>query len=417
MQILVVVPVILIAAFLLGEIFKKIGLPAVTGQIVAGVILGLPFMKNFLFNEASSLTIIDFLADLGIVFLLFLAGLEIDIDKIKRTSRDSVLISFSSALFPFFLGFIFILTVFPQYGFFAALVFGGALMVTSEGTTVKVLMDLNSLNTRLGAVMLAAGAIDDIFEVLFLSVLVVMTKGGDLLELAKIPLELIIFAAVAFFAFRIICEVFSHIESNGGDETELFSLVIIFILVLAALSDLLQIGYLIGAIIGGFLLQFSMRTIRRDRKRDIIKVTNLVTLGFIVPFFFVNVGLNFDANTLFTSSTLLAITVIIAFLGKIVGTIIVKPFSNLNLKQLYYTGWAMNSRGAAELVIALTAFRYGLIPIEIFSALVAMSLITTLVFPAVLARGISENPGLMNSYRKNDARSRKNTQERIKADE
>jgi Kef-type K+ transport system membrane component KefB len=409
MQILVVVPIILIAAFLLGELFKKIGLPAVIGQILAGVVLGLPFIKNFLFNENSSLTIVDFLADLGIVFLLFLAGLEIDIDKIKQSSRDSVLISLSSALLPFFLGFIFIMIFFPQYGFFTALVFGGALMVTSEGTNVKVLMDLNSLNTRLGAVILAAGAVDDVFEVTFLSLVTVMVKGGNLIELAKIPLELVIFAAVAFVAFKIIGKALSYMESNGGDETGLFSLVIIFILVLAALSELLQIGYLIGAIIGGFLLQISVRNIRKSHERNMIKVTNLVTLGFMVPFFFVNVGINFDINVLYSSSTLLIATVMIAFIGKILGTIIVEPFSNLTLKQLYYTGWAMNSRGAAELVIALVAFRNSLIPVEVFSALVAMSLITTLVFPAVLARGISENPGLMNSYRKNGTRNRKNT--------
>jgi Kef-type K+ transport system membrane component KefB len=176
MQIFVVVPIILIAAFLLGKLFKKIGLPAVTGQIFSGVLFGLPFLKGFLFSDDSSLVIVDFLADLGIVFLLFLAGLEIDLDKIKQTSRDSILISMSFALLPFFLGFTFIAAFFPQYGLFTALVFGGAMMVTSEGTKVKVLMDLNSLNTRLGAVMLAAGTIDDVFEVLFLSLVVAMSN-------------------------------------------------------------------------------------------------------------------------------------------------------------------------------------------------------------------------------------------------
>ena len=166
-------------------------------------------------------------------------------------------------------------------------------------------------------------------------------------------------------------------------------------MVLAALSESLGIGYLIGAIAGGFILQIAMRNINEQHRKDMVKVTELIALGFIVPFFFANVGINFDSSTLFSSLALLIATVIIAFAGKIFGCLLIKPFSRLEVKQLYYTGWAMNSRGAAELVIALAAKQFGLIPLEVFSALVAMSLITTLTFPPILARGIRKNPGLM----------------------
>jgi Kef-type K+ transport system membrane component KefB len=394
---LVVVPIILIVAFVLGELFKKTGFPPVVGQILAGILLGIPVVEHLLFSDKSSLMIVDFLSVLGIVFLLFLAGLEIDIEKIRETSRDSILISLSSALLPFFFGFIFIMAFFPEYGFLTALVFGGALMVTSEGTKVKVLMDMNTLNTRLGAIMLAAGAIDDIFEVLFLALVIVMAKGESYTELAKIPLQLLAFIAVAFIFFKAISKTLRYLDKNSGDETELFSMIVIFILVLAALSEALQIGYLIGAIIGGFLLQISMKGIHKQHREDMIKVTKLITLAFIVPFFFANVGLNFELGSLSSNIFLLAVTVTIAFLGKIVGTLIVKPFSTLSLKQLYYVGWAMNSRGAAEMVIALIAKQFGLIPSDIFSALVVMTIVTTFTFPFVLARGIKRNPGLMDA--------------------
>jgi Kef-type K+ transport system membrane component KefB len=203
MEIFVLVPLILIATFLMGLLFKRIGMPAVIGQILAGIILGIPFLKSFLLDNPSSITILDFLAYLGIVFLLFLAGLEIDVNKIRETSRDSILISLSAALVPFLLGFVFMILVFPQYGWLTALVFGGAMMVTSEATKVKVLMDLNSLNTHLGAIMLAAGAIDDIFEVLFLALVAVLGRGGGLIELAAIPVELIIFVAIVFIFFKL----------------------------------------------------------------------------------------------------------------------------------------------------------------------------------------------------------------------
>jgi Kef-type K+ transport system membrane component KefB len=396
MHILTIVPMILIVAFVLGELFRRIGLPRVVGQILAGMLFGIPMLENALFSEPSTLTILDFLATLGILLLLFLAGLEIDIEKVKETSRDSILISMSSALVPFLLGFAFITVLFPQYGLLTALIFGGALMVTSEGTKVKVLMDLNSLNTRLGAVMLAAGAIDDVFEVLFLSIVIVMAKGGSYSELATIPLEIAIFIVIAFIAFKAISKVLHHLDKHLGDDTDLFSVVMIFILVLAALSESLNVGYLIGAILGGFLLQLSMKGISRRHKRSLINEIKLVALGFIVPFFFANVGLKFDFAVFLGNTLLIAGTVVAALVGKMVGTIMVKPLSTLSWRQLYYTGWAMNSRGAAELVIALVAVQYGLIPPEVYSSLVAMSLISTLLFPVILARGLRKNPGLMN---------------------
>jgi len=397
-EILAIVPIILIAAFILGEMFKRIGLPSVVGQILAGLMFGIPIIKETLFGEGSALVIIDFLATLGILLLLFLAGLEIEIEKIKETSRDSILISICSALIPFALGFVFITTFFPEYGSMAGIIFGGALMVTSEGTNVKVLMDFNVLNTRLGAIMLAAGAIDDIFEVLFLALVVILAKGGSLMDLAAVPLEMIAFLAIAFIAFKIISKVLQHLDKRQEDEgTGLFSIVLIFILVLAALSESLNVGYLIGAILGGFLLQASMRKISQKRRTELLNVIKLIAMGFVVPFFFVNVGLTFDINTFLANIPMVVVTVLIASIGKIVGTLIVKPVSSLSWKQLYYVGWGMNSRGAAELVIALIAIQYGLISPEIFSALVSMSLITTLILPPVLARGIKRNPGLMDA--------------------
>ncbi len=397
MEILAIVPIILIAAFLLGEIFKRIGLPSVVGQILAGLLFGIPFLKTLLFDEGSTLVVIDFLATLGVLLLLFLAGLEIEIEKIKETSRDSILVSLSSALVPFALGFLFIAVFFPGQGLMSALIFGGAMMVTSEGTKVKVLMDLNSLNTRLGAVMLAAGAIDDVFEVLFLSLVVVLAKGGSLTELAMIPVEIIIFLIIAFLSFKVMSKVLKYLDKKPGEETGLFSVVMIFVLVLAALSESLSVGYLIGSILGGFLLQISLKSISNRSKKELTNVIKVIALGFIVPFFFVNVGLTFDLSTLSSNLPTIAVTILIAFFGKMIGTLLIKPVSTLTWKQLYYIGWAMNSRGAAELVIALIAVQYGLITMEIFSALVTMSIVTTLIFPPVLARGIRRNPGLMDA--------------------
>lgn len=107
------------------------------------------------------------------------------------------------------------------YNFLVSLVFGGALSVTAEAISVKVLMDLNSLNTMLGAIIVAAGAIDDIFEVAFLGLVVVLGHGGGLFDLALIPVQLAVFFVVAYISFKVISKVLHHMEENGDDETEL----------------------------------------------------------------------------------------------------------------------------------------------------------------------------------------------------
>jgi Kef-type K+ transport system membrane component KefB len=279
------------------------------------------------------------------------------------------------------------------YSVIASLIFGGALSVTAEGTTVKVLMDANALNTRLGAVIVSAGAIDDIFEVLFLSMVTIIGFGGSVFQLVYLPLEFLAFIAVAFIFFKLVSKALRAIEKRG--EVELFSLIIIFVLVMATLSEALQMGYLIGAIASGFLLQLSMRRLQKGDEEEMVRVTRQMTLAFVVPFFFMNIGLNFDYGYLTGNILLIVLTVAIAFLGKIMGTIVVKPLSRLSVRQLYLIGWGMNSRGAVELVIALLALRHGLITQEIFPALVVMAVVTTLVFPFVLQREIKKDPKAM----------------------
>jgi len=391
-SVIVVLATVLGTAFLFNEAFKRLGLPPVVGQILGGLVLGVPIIKSLVFQDELGIEIVDLLAVLGILFLLLLVGLEIDIEKILKSSKEAVLISLGAAIVPLILGFLLLRTL--GYSMIASLIFGGALSVTAEGTTVKVLMDANALNTRLGAVIVSAGAIDDIFEVLFLSLVTIVGFGGSMLQIVYLPLEFLVFAVIAFLLFRLVSKALRIIERER-DDVELFSLVIIFVLIIAAFSEALEMGYLIGALISGFLLQLSLKRLRKKDEEEVVTTARLITLAFVVPFFFVNIGLNFNYDYLFGNTVLLVSTIAIAFLGKIIGTLVVKPFSKLSTKQLYIIGWGMNSRGAVELVIALLALKHGLIGQEVFSALVAMAIITTIVFPFVLQHEIKHDPKAM----------------------
>ena len=292
---IMVIALVLGMAFVFNELFKKLNLPPVVGQILGGLILGIPLLRALIFQSPQVTEIVDIMAVLGILFLLLLVGLEIDIEKIRQSSKEAVLISISAAIVPLFLGFLFLRLL--GYSVIASLVFGGALSVTAEGTTVKVLMDANALNTKLGAITVSAGAIDDIFEVLFLSMVTIVGFGGSVFQLVYLPLEFLVFAAVTFVIFRIVSKLLQRIEKKETD-VELFSLVIIFVLVVASLSEALEMGYLIGAIISGFLLQISIKRLKKKHEEEIITTTKLITLAFVVPFFFVNIGLNFNYDYL-----------------------------------------------------------------------------------------------------------------------
>jgi len=391
MHVLVSLAAILFLAFLLNFIFKKFGFSSIIGQILAGMILGIPVIKALLFGS-EVLSALDLLSTLGIVFLLFLAGLEIELKKIKETSKDSVLVAIGTTLVPLILGVVFLVSL--GYNLTVAIVFGGALAVTAGGTIVGVLMEFNACNTKLGAIFVAAGTIDDVLEVFLLSIIVMMIQGENLTQLALLPIEIALFIIISFLLFKLMAKILPHFRLRG-DSIELFSVVMILLIGLAALSELLEIGYLLGAIFAGFLLQTSLKKVGKKRELEVINTTRLVTMAFVVPFFFATIGLNFDVGLIFTNPLFTAATVILAVGGAMLGAFLTKPFSNLTFRQLYLVGWAMSSKGSVEMVIALLAKKYGLLPPEIFSALVAMAIVTTLAFPFLLSREIKKNPSIM----------------------
>lgn len=388
---------VLIVSFLVGRIFRKLNLPTIVGQILAGMVLGIPFIRAILFDNTSYIAI-DTLSTLGIVFLLFLAGLEIDFKLIRETATTSIFVGLAASMTPLVLGFLFLSLL--GYSFIVALVFGICLAVTAGGTIVGVLMDLNAVNTKIGAVFVAAGTFDDVLEILLLSIVTITIQGGGLSELAILPLQLLAFAIISFVLFRLLEKIMPHIKVHSeleGSSFELFSIALIILIGLATLSELLDIGYLIGAILAGFLFQFSIKKVPMKNKFEILNTTRLIALAFVVPFFFVNIGLNFDFGLLFGSPFIAIMAIAVAIGGAILGAILMKPLTKLSFKQLYLVGWAMSSKGSIELVVALLAQRYGLLPPEIFAALIAMAIVTTLTFPFILRREVHRNQAILNA--------------------
>ncbi len=385
---LTAITLMLFVSFVFSEIFFRIKYPRVIGQLLAGIILGIPIFKILMTPDI--LSDISFLADLGIVFLLLLTGMKLNLEKFRSSGRDSIMIALFSVFFPFILGFILMKAL--DYSNMTAFVVGAAFSLTAEGTKLNVLMDIKALNSKVGVIMLGAGILDDVFEVIFLSI-VLLVAQHTFFNIAILPLKIFLFAGLVYLAFKIFPKILRTIHKENS-KIATFSLMLLFALVVATLSNNLELGPIIGAFIAGLIINTSNK--RKKERKESIKELELMTFAFIIPFFFINIGLNFDYSIFSHNMWLTLMVTLLATFGKLLGALVATPFTKLNLRQTHLIGWGMNSRGAIELVIAEVARINNLIPVEVYSAVVFMAVVSTLIFPFVIKSIVSADRSILN---------------------
>lgn len=426
---LIVFTLFLTVSFLLSEVFYKLRYPRVIGLILAGILLG--FFSGILFPEGSFISaleegnpvalIIKGVGDVGAVFLLLVVGLEIDMEKLRKMSKDVFVIGLCASFIPFIAGFMLMTMVFKASTTVAFIV-AACLAISAEGTTSMMLMEEGKLRSKIGGIMLGAGAIDDVLAVVFLSTVLFLAHGVEtsnigffavqkipffhglnestngLFLLLLLPLEFIVFLVLVKLLFNIVPQVVEYSRQERSETAE-FMTVIIIGLSIAIISEFLGLETVLGALIAGIIMQASIK----DREgRRIINMLKIVSLSLIVPFFFISIGLYFDFSSMFRTSTLLSAVLFIAILGKLLGCLISKPLTDLSLRQLYLIGWGLNSRGAVELVIASVALPLLIDEVginyatDIFSVIITMAIVTTVIFPFFMKYEIRKQPNIMD---------------------
>ncbi len=395
-NVIIIITACLTLSLILSEICFRIRYPRIIGPIVTGIIFSIGPLKEYVSHASEQ---IQFLSELSIIFLLLLAGLEINIKKLEKASKDSLLISFFSALIPFAFGFIAVklmyhfslITSFSDQSNIVAAVVGACLSLTAEGTTLAMLIELNALNTRLGAIILGSGILDDVFEVFFLSALLIFVNKSS--NLLLMPIYIFIFVVIVLLIWKLVPGIIRKIQKEDSRITTV-STIIVITLIIASISSMFGLSPILGAFIGGIIIQLSNKD--KDDERQDIEELNVLTFSLIVPFFFINIGLHFDFASLIANPIVVIIILVIAILSKIIGSVIVTPLSGLTLRQTYLIGWAMNSRGAMELVILELARNFLQIPVEIYSAIVIMAIATTIMFPVIFKTIVTRNPHILN---------------------
>lgn len=399
MEILYVLLVLLVAARLFGEIAERLNLPSLTGELVAGVVLGLvvrrfegglPILAALPDND-----VFRAISDLGIFFLMLLAGLELRPRELLRASRASISIAGVGVLVPLVTGIALGLAVLPDSDFRLpqAILLGTVMSITAVPVTTKVLMDLGQLESRAGQTIVAAAIIDDVLGFMLLGVLTAFIKDGAPPSGATLALLgariLIFFAATSLLGHLTFKYLSRYFKRARLEEFELSALVIVA-LAFSVLAESFGLHFILGAFVAG--LFFGPRRVGKGAFQHVQRNVAAMTKGFLAPVFFVSIGLHLEPGALIHVPGLVILLILISFLVKL-SAAAPAYWYGLSSREALAVGVGMSARGAVELVIADIALRSGLFtkpdpapPVveHLFSAIVLMAVVTTLAPPLIL---------------------------------
>jgi Kef-type K+ transport system membrane component KefB len=386
MAILLALFVCVTLAYFFGEIAKFFKFPRIIGQLLAGVIVGIPVLKQVLF-DAMALDTLRSLANIGFVLLLFFVGLEINSSKMHHYLRRGVTISIFNMAVPFAAGF-FVSRLFGL-DVIASLIVSMALSVGAVAVTVDFLEELNILKTAFASVLVSVGAIQDIIQVFVIAAVLAAAKVSVLhSSMSTFFFGIIFFIASVVILKSIIIPFILRTVERERSATSLLTGAFMIALLMASLSDTLGLGSLIGALTAGIIVRQILLggTERRPwEEHEIAKSMHTLTFGVFAPLFFVYIGLQtnfFERFDPLFGATL----VIIVLVGSVAGTMIgnaLTPASkrekSVRAQESILLGYGLATKGDADVIIAAIALQNQLISQTVFTSLVFMSITTTLL--------------------------------------
>ncbi|MEO6799055.1 MAG: cation:proton antiporter [Rhodanobacter sp.] len=377
-DILLTLFLIFIAAQIGAEVAQRLKLPGVVGEIAAGCVVG-PSMLGWLTPEQILPgTPVDVLAEIGVVLLLFAVGLETRLDDLKKVGKSAFLVGVLGVIVPFAAGALWAHG--EGFEWVKSLFVAAAFVATSAGITARVLQELGVLQHTESRVILGAAVIDDILAMLLLGI-VSSLQGGGALNLQSLLLTL--GGAIGFVALigwggtRVMRRQSGWLEAPISSHSAL-TLVLALCLGLAWLSTRFGLAAIIGAFLAGMIAS-------ETRQRRELEHQTLPLLAFITPFFFVVTGAKINLTELASAHALWMLTVVtvIAIASKLVGGFL--GALSLGRRSAAIVGFGMVPRGEVGVVIASLGLAAGVFSEQIYAIIVAMSLLTAMVTPPVLA--------------------------------
>lgn len=377
MELLKDLTLILLATTVVGHYCTRIGIPAVIGQLLVGVLVG-PALLGWISLSHS----LESFAEIGVIILMFIAGLESDLQLLKRYLKPSVLVALMGVLIPvigtYAVGMAYNLGT--TESLFISVIFAA----TSVSISVEVLKEMNALNSREGTTILGAAVVDDVLAVVILSVLVSTTgtavgeSAAQSSSLLLTTIEQIVYFAAIYFVVRWLAPYMAKIGERLLIPMGPTLMAIILCFGMAYLAELVGLSDVVGAFFAGIAI--SQTTARSTVDRHI----EPVGYALFIPVFFVSIGLNMDFNGLGKQLGFIVVLTIVAVLSKLIGAGSGAKMAGFSWASANAVGAGMVSRGEMALIIAQIGYTAKLMSPVRYSAIVAAIIVATLLAPFLL---------------------------------
>ena len=364
--------IIFSSAKVLGEICVRLRMPPIIGELMAGVLLG-----NYVLGviDNSNHVLMSF-AEIGVVFLMFHVGLEIRVKDLFAVGRTAILVGILGVIFPLVMGLVSVLLV--GYEFVESLFIATAILATSVGISVKVLKDLGLIKHKVAYIVLGAAVLDDIFALIVLALVKGLARG----EFQTLEFSLLVMESIAFVGFlmwwgpKLAASSRRWIERLNIPEGP-FVLSVILCLGLAELADVIGLAAIIGSFMAGIVIDELAGVYDLENK---VKYVN----EFFLPFFFVMMGAHLDPSAFLEPRLLFLILLVtaVAVLSKMIGAALA-CWKN-DWKTRIQIGVCMVPRGEVGIIVGLVGLSLHTITQEIYTVVLGMSLLTTLITPPLI---------------------------------
>ncbi len=387
MQLVLALAILIASSKIFGMLSTRLGQPAVLGELLAGLVLG-PSLLNVLgwsfFTDTHLTENVLHMAELGVLFLMFVAGLEVKLSDLLATGKIATVSGSFGVVVPLLGGAALAWFWFADYTLTQAIFVGILLTATSVSISAQTLLELGRLRSRVGLTLLGAAVIDDILVIIIMSTFVALVSssagGGGLLTIALILISMVAyFVAVSLIGMRVLPWLTRKVVRWPVSQA-LLSLSVVLVLLSAWSAEVL--GNVAG-ITGAFLIGiFLGRTPYHNRIEQEVQT---ITYSFFVPVFFASIGL--QANLRLLDSGLIGFAVIlclVAVVTKLIGCGLGAWVAGMSRRESFQVGMGMISRGEVGLIVAAVGIKEGIINDNIFAVTVLMVLVTTLVTPFLL---------------------------------
>src|SRR6185437_1711943 len=397
---------LMVVGRLLGEVMVRFRQPGVMGQLIAGLVLGpsllgarAPDWQHAIFPAArEQKAMLDAIAQFGVLLLLLLTGMETDLKLVRRTGGASVIASLAGIIIPFAcgvaLGEALPDSMLPDPGkrLITSLFLGTALSIASVKIVATVIREMNFLRRTVGQIILASAIIDDTIGWMITAVIFSLALQGhvDIWSLAQSVLGTLAFMGLSLtIGRRIIFIIIRWVNDVFVSDFAVITAILLIMCAMALITDLIGVHTVLGAFVAGILVGESPILTRHidEQLRGLI-------IAFFMPVFFATAGLSADL-TIQKDPNLLVLTaglIAIASIGKFGGAFAGGKLAGLTFRESLALGTGMNARGSTEVIVATIGLSMGALTQNLFTMIVTMAIVTTMVMPPTLRAALSKLP-------------------------